>query len=164
MNQVPWSDVVEAISTLAFVAQLGILAFSDAMTFRLPLRINLAFCASGLALGGHVFGTPLQDRLFGALAAYLALSLVASLYVLIRKRHGLGGGDPILLAGIGAWLGWQSLPMTVFLASLFGLVFAVFKYAPGSVSSQWSTVRLPLGTLLSIASILLLGAGYIIGL
>lgn len=159
MNQVPWNDVVQVIATLTFLAQLGILAFSDAMTFRLPISINLTFCGSGLVLGGHAFGTPFQDRLFGALAAYLALSLVASLYFLIRKRHGLGGGDPILLAGIGAWLGWHSLPMTVFLASLIGLVFAAFKYAFGSVSNQWSTVRLPLGTLLSIASILLLGAG-----
>lgn len=162
MDQVPWDDAVEVIATLAFLVQLGILAFSDAMTFRLPLRINLAFCASGLVLGGHAFGTPFQDRLFGALAAYLALSLIANLYLLIRKRHGLGGGDPILLAGIGAWLGWHSLPLTVFLAALFGLVFAVIKYVFGSSSDQWSTARLPLGTLLAISSIVLLGAGYFI--
>lgn len=162
MDQVPWDDAVEVISTLAFLIQLGILAFSDAMTFRLPLKINLAFCASGLVLGGHAFGTPLQERIFGALAAFIALSLIANLYLLFRKRHGLGGGDPILLAGIGAWLGWHSLPLTVFLAALVGLVFAVIKYVFGSGPGGWSAVRLPLGTLLAISSIFLLGAGYCI--
>src|SRR3546814_13903050 len=52
---------------------------------------------------------------------FLILWLVAIVYKRLRGWEGLGGGDPKLLAAIGAWLGWQQLPLVLLGAGLFGL-------------------------------------------
>ena len=44
---------------------------------------------------------------------------------MVRKREGMGAGDPKLLAALGIWLGWQALPLVLFLASGIGLLWAL---------------------------------------
>lgn len=163
MDHILLSDAIQFIAKVAFIAQLGVLAFSDATTLRLPFRANILFCFSGLVLGGAAFQTGPVDRLAGTIAGFMALSLIALLYRLIRRRRGLGGGDPILLAGIGAWYGWQPLPTVVLLSSMLGLLVVPFKHSfrSGSQSSSLSALRLPLGTLMSVSSAILLACGYI---
>src|SRR3546814_19282176 len=39
--------------------------------------------------------------------------------------EGMGGGDPKLVAALGAWLGWQALPLMLLLASLGGIGWAL---------------------------------------
>lgn len=163
MDQVAWNDASEVLATLVFLAQLGALALSDAATFRLPLRINLAFLATGLLLGGAAFDTPLQDRAIGAAAGFLALSLVAWIYRILRKREGIGGGDPIMLAGLGAWFGWQLLPMTVLLASMLGVVVALVRFPSKGSEGRWCSLRLPLGALFSVAAVSLIAVGCVFG-
>ena len=54
---------------------------------------------------------PLADAVIGAIAGYLALWIVYWLFKLIRGKEGMGYGDFKLLAALGAWLGWQMLPL-----------------------------------------------------
>ena len=89
---------------------MGIMAWSDTRYFRLPLVSNIIFLFAGLVVGHLAFGISKSDALIGAGAGYLGLAVVAAAYRHLRGREGLGGGDPILLGGIGAWLGWQVLP------------------------------------------------------
>jgi hypothetical protein len=88
---------------------MGIMAWSDARYFRLPLASNIIFLFAGLVVGHLAFGISKSDALIGAGAGYLGLAAVAAAYRHLRGREGLGGGDPILLGGIGAWLGWLGL-------------------------------------------------------
>ena len=149
-------DIAQIFATLSGFILLGILAVSDAKSFRLPIAANLGFLVAGIAVGGVAFGTPLVDRLIGAGAGFLSLSALALIYRLLRGRTGIGGGDPILLAGIGSWIGWQLLPLTVFIASATGVILAIAMFLTGKNSHQWNLQRLPFGTMLAIATILVM--------
>ena len=61
----------------------------------------------------------------GGVAGFGSLWLVAAAYRSLRGRIGLGGGDPKLLAAIGAWLGWTALPFVLVAASVIGLIAAL---------------------------------------
>lgn len=65
----------------------------------------------------------LQQSVIGALAGYLVLWLLAYGYRLLRGKEALGLGDAKLLAALGAWLGWQTLPLLLLLASLSSLIW-----------------------------------------
>jgi leader peptidase (prepilin peptidase)/N-methyltransferase len=68
------------------------------------------------------FFTGLDSALAGAVAGYLTLWSVYWLFKLATKKEGMGYGDFKLLAAIGAWLGWQMLPLVILLSSLVGAV------------------------------------------
>jgi leader peptidase (prepilin peptidase)/N-methyltransferase len=133
---------------------MGIMAWSDARYFRLPLVSNIIFLMAGLVVGHLAFGISKSDALIGAGAGYLGLAAVAAAYRSLRGREGLGGGDPILLGGIGAWLGWQVLPTILLFAALSGLAFAVVQRLFRPRRTAWQVQRIPLGTCLIFAAIL----------
>jgi leader peptidase (prepilin peptidase)/N-methyltransferase len=58
----------------------------------------------------------------GAVVGYLSLWTVATLYRAIRGQEGMAPGDFKLLAALGAWLGWQTIPLIVLLSSAVGAV------------------------------------------
>ena len=61
-----------------------------------------------------------RAALIGAAAGYLILWTVFQLFRLVTGKEGMGYGDFKLLAAIGAWLGWQTLPLVVLLAAVVG--------------------------------------------
>jgi leader peptidase (prepilin peptidase) / N-methyltransferase len=61
----------------------------------------------------------------GAAAGYLALWSVYWAFKLLTGKEGMGYGDFKLLAALGAWLGWQMLPLVILLSSLVGAVVGV---------------------------------------
>ena len=129
---------------------LLVLAMLDLQHFWLPDRLTLPLLASGLA-AAWATGTPrLLDSLIGAVAGWAALAAIAAGYRLARGRVGIGGGDPKLFAGIGAWLGWQALPIVLLAAALFGLAVAGAMRLRGREVTR--TTQLPLGTLLAAAA------------
>lgn len=107
------------------------LALLDARHFWLPDRLNALLAVVGLLLAGQMLGTSLSDRWIGALAGGGLLALVAWAYRRLRGSEGMGGGDPKLVAAIGAWLGWQALPLMLLLASLGGIVWALVRQRKG---------------------------------
>ena len=138
---------------VAGLALLAILAWNDARRFRLPFAANCLLLALGLMVGHLVMGTDQADSLVGAGAGYLVLAGIAGLYRRIRGRQGIGGGDPILLAGIGAWMGWQDLPYIVLMAAITGLAFALQQRLARNRRTAWQRQRVPLGTCLALATI-----------
>lgn len=79
----------------------------------------LTYCLLWLGLLTHsYYGTlPLKNAILGAVAGYLSLWSLYWIFRLVRKKEGLGYGDFKLLAALGAWTGWQALPLIVLLAS-----------------------------------------------
>ncbi|HMO76978.1 MAG TPA: A24 family peptidase [Sphingopyxis sp.] len=126
------------------------LALLDARHMWLPDRLNAALAIVGLLLAGPLLGTNLLDRWTGAIAGGALLALIALAWRRGRGREGMGGGDPKLAAAIGAWIGWQALPLTILLASAGGIVWALFTQGKGD--RPLSLRAIPFGVFLSIAA------------
>jgi leader peptidase (prepilin peptidase)/N-methyltransferase len=139
-----------AVFTAIFGWWLFLLAALDLEYQWLPDRLTLPLIPAGLAVAWLGIGPSLQERLIGAAAGFLALALIAFAYRRLRGREGLGGGDPKLLAAIGAWLGWEQLPFVMLGAGLLGLAAILLRKARGETIA--ATDRLPLGTLLALAA------------
>ena len=67
----------------------------------------------------------LAASMIGAVAGYLALWLVYWAFKLVTGKEGMGYGDFKLLAAIGAWLGWQKLPLVILLSSVVGAAVGI---------------------------------------
>jgi leader peptidase (prepilin peptidase)/N-methyltransferase len=103
-----------------------------------------------LGLIANLFGvfTSLEDALWGAIAGYLSLWSVYWLFKLLTGKEGMGYGDFKLLAMLGAWGGWQILPLTILLSSLVGAVLGVIMLR---LRNQETSTPIPFGPYLAIA-------------
>ncbi|EGQ60710.1 type IV pilus prepilin peptidase PilD, partial [Acidithiobacillus sp. GGI-221] len=114
-----------------FTWALLALTLIDLETCLLPDRITKLGIVAGLLLNGSAFfipgmalTTPL-NALLGVVVGYGGLWLLSTGYYLVMGRHGMGGGDLKLLGMIGAWLGWQAVLLTLFIAAISGGLVAV---------------------------------------
>ena len=114
-----------ALAALVFAWSLIALTMIDFDTQLLPDSITLPLLWLGLLLNiGGTF-TPLSSAVIGAAAGYLALWSVYWIFKLVTGKEGMGFGDFKLLAAIGAWLGWQFLPLVILLSSMVGAVVGI---------------------------------------
>lgn len=126
------------------------LAALDLKHFWLPDRLVLALALVGAAAAATGLAPSPIDRAIGAIAGFGGLALIAAAYRRLRKREGLGGGDPKLLGAIGAMLGWQALPFVLLGASSVGLLFVAIRIAAGHKVD--AADRMPLGALMALAA------------
>jgi leader peptidase (prepilin peptidase)/N-methyltransferase len=125
------------------------LAVIDLDTTLLPDDLTYPLLWAGLlAAVMGISPVSLSDAVIGAMAGYLALWSLYWVFKLLTGKEGMGYGDFKLLAALGAWLGWQYLPVVVLLSSVVGLVFAVSMMASGSVKRDQG---IPFGPYLAIA-------------
>ena len=114
-----------ALAAMVFCWSLIALTVIDLDTQLLPDDITLPLLWGGLLFNlGGVF-VPLGSAVVGAALGYLALWLVFWGFKLLTGKEGMGYGDFKLLAGIGAWLGWQMLPLVILLSSVVGAVVGI---------------------------------------
>lgn len=92
-----------------------------------------------------------QQSGIGLLVGGGILYAVAAGYYLVTRREGMGGGDIKLLAMIGAFLGWQSLPFVVFGSSILGALAGVGAMAK---QKKGGKTMIPYGPFLSVAALL----------
>ncbi len=139
-----------ALVTMALGLWLLLLAMLDVEHEWLPDLLTLPLIPLGLAAAWAGFGPPLAGRLIGVAMGWAVLFLMALLYRRLRGREGLGGGDPKLFAGIGAWLGAFQLPFILLGAGLLGLAAVLLMRLRGEEIGAAS--RLPLGALMAVAA------------
>ena len=110
------------VGALALTWTLIALAFIDYDHQLLPDDLTLPLLWLGLLL--NVSGTfvPLSSAVIGGAAGYLSLWLVYHGFRLLTGKEGMGYGDFKLLAALGAWVGWQQLPLIILGASLVGAI------------------------------------------
>lgn len=99
------------------------LAVIDWEHLLLPDSLTLPLLWLGLASSMYEVFTDLHSSLIGAMLGYTVLWMVYILYKQLSGKEGMGHGDFKLLAALGAWLGWQLLPMLILLAALSGTLF-----------------------------------------
>jgi leader peptidase (prepilin peptidase) / N-methyltransferase len=101
------------------------LSFIDIDHHLLPDSITLPVLWLGLFLSIFDLFTDSHASIIGAVAGYLVLWSIFHLFKLLTGKEGMGYGDFKLLALLGAWLGWQSLPAIILLSSLVGALMGI---------------------------------------
>lgn len=122
-----WATVLALVLTWFLLA----LTFIDLEHFLLPDKLTFPLIALGLTVNTFGMFTTPSSALIGMVAGYLSLWIVFHGFRLVTGKEGLGYGDFKLVAAIGAWVGWQLLPMVVLLGAgagaLIGITFVVLK-------------------------------------
>jgi leader peptidase (prepilin peptidase)/N-methyltransferase len=128
----------------------GLLAMSliDADHQILPDALVLPLLWLGLIVNQFGLFTTPADALWGAIAGYLSLWSVYWLFKLGTGKEGMGYGDFKLLAMLGAWGGWQILPLTILLSSLVGAVLGLIML---KLRNAETSTPIPFGPYLAIA-------------
>ena len=139
-----------ALVLAPFVTALLVITFIDMDHRIIPNVISYPGMAAGLGLSFLAgFPRPL-DSVIGLLVGGGFLYLVATGYYLITKREGMGMGDVKLLGMIGAYLGWQALPVTILLAAVTGSVIGLVAMR---VQSEDRTYAVPFGPFLALGAL-----------
>jgi leader peptidase (prepilin peptidase) / N-methyltransferase len=143
----------QAVAALCFTWTIIPLCMIDYDEQLLPDCITLPLLWTGLILSlGGIF-VDSQASIIGALSGYLSLWLVYHLFKLATGKEGMGYGDFKLLAAIGAWVGWQALPVVILFSSVVGattgILLIAFKgrkrsqpipFGPFLASAAWITL------------------------
>jgi leader peptidase (prepilin peptidase)/N-methyltransferase len=140
-----------AAGALVFIAAMIALTFIDFDKQLLPDDITLPLLWSGLLFNTFGAFTDLQSAVLGAIAGYLLLWSVFWAFKLATGKEGMGYGDFKLLAAIGAWLGWQILPLTILLSSFVGALVGIALIV---LARHGRNVPIPFGPYLAAAGII----------
>ena len=134
-----------------FTATLVTISFIDLDHQIIPDVLSLPGVFAGLAIAFIPGSISWIDSLIGIIGGGGALFIVALIYERLTGKQGMGGGDVKLLAMIGAWMGWRSLPFVLLISSLTGAIIgSVFLLAAG----KGYRVRIPFGPFLSLGALL----------
>jgi leader peptidase (prepilin peptidase)/N-methyltransferase len=115
----------------------------------LPDSITLPFLWLGFLC--HLLGlydASIKESVIGAMVGYLALWSVYWLFKLVTGKEGMGYGDFKLLAMLGAWMGWQAVPVIIFISSLVGAVVGITLIL---LRGHDKNVPIPFGPYLAVA-------------
>ncbi|MDD1956127.1 prepilin peptidase [Pseudomonas sp. 8209] len=145
-----WHFGFSASAAAFMLLSWGLLAMSliDIEHQLLPDVLVLPLLWLGLILNAFEVFVPLDQALWGAVAGYLSLWTVYWLFKLVTGKEGMGYGDFKLLAMLGAWGGWQILPLTLLLASLVGALLGLVLLR---LRNQQASTPIPFGPYLAIA-------------
>jgi len=125
------------------------MAVIDFDTTLLPDQLTYPFLWAGLLAAWLGLGpVHLADAVLGAMAGYLVLWGLYWAFKLLTGKEGMGYGDFKLLAGLGAWVGWQHLPVVLLLSSVAGSVLAIALMQLGVVRRDQG---IPFGPWLALA-------------
>ena len=120
----------------------------DADTQLLPDNMTLPLLWLGLIANYFNTFTSLESALWGAIAGYLSLWSIYQLFKLLTGKEGMGFGDFKLLAALGAWMGWQMLPIIILLSSVVGAVIGIGMIV---IRGRDRSIPIPFGPYLAIA-------------
>jgi leader peptidase (prepilin peptidase)/N-methyltransferase len=150
---------IEAAGALLLLWSLIALTVIDLDHQLLPDSITLPLLWLGISISlfqPETSATPfpdLQSSVIGAILGYTSLWSVYWVFRLLTGKEGMGYGDFKLLAALGAWLGWQMLPLVILLSALTGAVTGVAMIILLGRDRQ---LPIPFGPYLAVAGLIAL--------
>ena len=114
------------ILTIFFV----IIFFIDLKHFIIPNELTFPLMAIGFLksfdpnLNQYLFPNYINS-LIGGVVGYFIIWFIIFAYKKLRNKEGMGLGDAKLLAVIGFWFGWISIPFVIFLSSAIALIIVI---------------------------------------
>jgi len=146
-----WEALAAILMTWALIA----ISVIDIDRQIIPDSISLPLIWAGLFLslfhdtaGAEILFIGASTAIAGGLAGYLSLWCIYHLFRLLTGKEGMGYGDFKLLAALGAWLGWQMLPLIILLSAFVGATVGVTLIA---FKRQDRSVPIPFGPYLAAA-------------
>ena len=124
------------------------LAFIDLEHQLLPDDITLPFLWIGIICNMFNMYTDIYSSIIGVITGYGLLWLIFIIFKLITGKVGMGYGDFKLTAMLGAWLGWQLLPLVILLSSLLGALIGICLIL---FTGHNRKIPIPFGPFLAIA-------------
>jgi leader peptidase (prepilin peptidase) / N-methyltransferase len=143
----------QTVAALGLTWTLLALSLIDIDHKLLPDSMTLPLLWAGIVISLFSFnGEPLfadlRSSVIGAAAGYISLWTVYHLFKLITGKEGMGYGDFKLLGAIGAWLGWQMLPLVILLSAAVGALLGSILLLAAGKSRQ---TPIPFGPYLAAA-------------
>jgi leader peptidase (prepilin peptidase)/N-methyltransferase len=136
---------------LTLFASLTLVSFIDLPHRIIPDVISVPGIFIGLAISLLHPQMSIKDSLIGVLVGGGTLYIVASVYHMVAKREGMGGGDIKLMAMIGAFIGWKGVLFTILCSSFIGSVVGVVLILSSSADSKYAV---PFGPFLSLGAVI----------
>ena len=115
----------EAVSALVLIWVLIALTGIDMDTQLLPDSMTLPLLWLGLGVNLFAVWTSTSSAVMGAMLGYGSLWSVYWLFKLVTGKEGMGYGDFKLLGALGAWFGWQAVPLMILLSSFVGAALGI---------------------------------------
>jgi len=149
-----WEALMAVVLTL-FLVPITMIDFDHQL---IPDAIVLPLMWIGLAMslfnplpGAEVLFISSSSAIIGAIAGYLSLWSVYQLFKLVTGKEGMGYGDFKLLAALGAWLGWQQLPVIIMMSAVVGAIIGVLLIVFRGRDRQ---IPIPFGPYLAAAGLI----------
>ena len=139
---------VQSLGAIMFTYYLIALCGIDIEKQLLPDNVTLPLLWLGIIFNYFSIYTDLSSSILGAIFGYVLLWLVFQIFKIITGKEGMGYGDFKLLAALGAWLGWQSLPLIILLSSAAGATVGIIMIA---TKLQERSKPIPFGPYLALA-------------
>ncbi len=152
----PLVEIAAALHTLAALALFGptpaavfaaffgwtllALAVIDWETGYLPDWLTGTLALIGLAANAFSIFAPPVDAIIGAAAGAVSFWAIGALWRRWRGVEALGLGDAKLLGALGAWMGWEALPIIVLVGSLASLAGVALSSLRGAKISTRDAV------------------------
>jgi leader peptidase (prepilin peptidase)/N-methyltransferase len=145
----------EALAAIGMTWALVAISVIDIDHQIIPDSISLPLIWVGLTLSlfhpiadaQYLFVDP-KTAIVGALGGYLSLWSIYHLFRLITGKEGMGYGDFKLLAALGAWLGWEMLPVIILMSAVVGATTGIILIV---TKRHERSVPIPFGPYLAAA-------------
>lgn len=134
-----------------FSSALVVITFIDIEHQIIPDEISLPGIVIGFVFSFFLKEHNWLNSLVGIVLGGGSLLFVAYAYQLLTGKEGMGGGDIKLLAMMGAFLGWKSIPFIIFASSLVGSVVGVSLML---IQKKDSKLAIPFGPYLAFGALL----------
>lgn len=145
---------IESILAFAFFLALLIIFFTDLNEYIIPNTITYSLSILGIIAAQFsisVFNISLIESLLGGLISGSILLLTSKIYLLVRKKEGMGMGDVKMIAMIGFWMGLENTFLVLIASSLLGSIIGIGLIQLKKIET---TQYIPFGTFLSLGSII----------
>ncbi len=131
-----FGPTLQGLGAMALSAALIALTGIDADHQLLPDNLTLPLLWAGILVNLNGLFADLGSSVVGAIAGYLILWSIYQVFRLLTGKEGMGYGDFKLLAAVGAWLGWQMLPLIILLSSVVGATVGIVLLATGKLDRE----------------------------
>lgn len=138
----------QTFAALLFTWILIALTFIDLDHHLLPDQLTLLLLWLGLFFSLFAVFSTSHTAIIGAITGYLIFALTQWVFEFITGKNGMGQGDVKFLAALGAYLGWEMLPLIILLASISGVIIT---FSHMLIKHNFKSTPLPFGPYLAVA-------------